>query len=125
MENEEIKYINYQLYGLGITLITTVIAIIITYNQKLGAAKRKKILTNKDSLKLTYFNRILILLIAILFLYINYRFYQIDKEKDVDIKGDILQIIASILTIVGALIAIYVVSLSNTENIADIENPNI
>ena len=47
------------------------------------------------------------------------------KEKGVDIKGDILQITASILTIVGALIAIYVVSLSNTENIADIENPNI
>ncbi len=125
MENEEIKYINYQLLGLGMTLITTVIAIIITYNQKLGTAKRKKILTNKDSLKLTYFNRIIILLIAILFLYINYRFYKIDKEKEVDIKGDILQIIASILTIVGALIAIYVVTLSNTENIADIENPNI
>ncbi len=125
MEKEEIKYINYQLIGLGITLITTVIAIIITYNQKLATAKKEKILSNKDSLKLTYFNRILILLIAILFLYINYRFYEIDKEKGVDIKGDILQITASILTIVGALIAIYVVSLSNTENIADIENPNI
>ena len=125
MEKEEIKYINYQLIGLGITLITTVIAIIITYNQKLGTAKKENIFSNKDSLKLTYFNRILILLIAILFLYINYRFYEIDKEKGVDIKGDILQITASILTIVGALIAIYVVSLSNTENIADIENPNI
>ncbi len=125
MENEEIKYINYQLIGLGITLITTVIAIIITYNQKLGAAKKEKILSNKNSLSLTYFNRILILLIAILFLYINYRFYEIDKEKGVDIKGDILQITSSILTIVGALIAIYVVTLSNAENIADIENPNI
>lgn len=97
MEKEEIKYINYQLIGLGITLITTVIAIIITYNQKLGTAKRKKILTNKDSLKLTYFNRILILLVSILFLYINYRFYEIDKEKEVDIKGDILQIILELL----------------------------
>lgn len=125
MEKEEIKYINYQLIGLGITLITTVIAIIITYNQKLGTAKKEKILSNKNSLNLTYFNRIVILLIAILFLYINYRFYEIDKEKGVDIKGDILQITASILTIVGALIAIYVVSLSNSENIADIENPNI
>jgi len=52
MEKEEIKYINYQLIGLGITLITTVIAIIITYNQKLGTAKKEKILSNKDSLKL-------------------------------------------------------------------------
>lgn len=125
MENEEIKYINYQLIGLGITLITTIIAIIITYNQKLGAEKREKILTNKNSLKLTYFNRILILLIAILFLYINYRFYQINKEKEVSVKADMLQITASILTIISGLIAIYVVTLSTTENIADIENPNI
>ncbi len=125
MEKEEIKYINYQLIGLIITLITTAIAIIITYNQKLGISKRKKLLTNKDSLKLTYFNRILILLIAILFLYVNYQFFKIDKAKEVDIKGDILQMIASVLTIVGAIIAIYVVTLSSTENISDIENPNI
>lgn len=125
MGNEEIKYINYQLFGLGITLITTVIAIVITYNQKLGAAKQEKILTNKNSLKLTYFNRTTILLIAILFLYINYRFYQIDKKKGISVKGDILQITASLLTIVSGLIALYVVTLSTTENIADIENPNI
>ncbi len=125
MKKEEIKYINYQLFGLVVTLLTTIIAIFITYNQKLGTAGKKKLMTNQQSLLLTYINRLLILLVAILFLYINYRFFDITKRKNQSKKSEELQIIASILTIASALIALYVVTLSNTETIADVENPNI
>lgn len=125
MDKEEIKYINYQLVGLVLTLATTIIAIIITYNQKLGLQKRKKLLNSKQTLNLTKFNRIAILLIGILFLYINYRLYLISKEKKEDLKASNLQIIASILVIISSIIALYVVSLSTTETIADVENPNI
>ena len=125
MKKEEIRYINYQLFGLAITLLTTIIALFITYNQKIGTEGKEKLISNKNSLTLTYINRILILLIGILFLYINYRFYQIKKRKNGNTKSDELQIMASILTIISAIIALYVVSLSSTETIADIENPNI
>ena len=125
MKKEETKLINYQLFGLAITLLTTILAIIITYNQKLGTQKRTKILTNQESLSLTYLNRILILLVGLLFLYINYRFYQITKRKGKDTKSESLQIIASILAIISSIIALYIVTLSNTETIADVENPNI
>lgn len=125
MDKEEIKYINYQLVGLILTLATTIIAIIITYNQKLGLQKRRKILNSKQTLNLTKFNRIAILLIGILFLYINYRLYLISKEKKEDLKASNLQIIASILVIISSIIALYVVTLSTTETVADVENPNI
>ncbi len=125
MENEETKYIQYQLIGLFFTLLTTGIAILITYNQKLGSQKRRKLMTNQESLLLTYFNRIVILLIAILFLYINYRFLSLSKKKGKNLKSEILQIVASLLTILSAIIALYVVTLSSTETIADVENPNI
>lgn len=125
MKNEEIKYINYQLIGLGITLITTVIAIIITYNQKISMEKKKKLLNSKQALNLTKFNRITILIVSILFLYINYRLYQISKLEGEDLKSYKLQISASTLTVIAALIALYVVSLSNTETLSDVENPNI
>ncbi len=125
MKNEEIKYINYQLIGLGITLITTVIAIIITYNQKISMEKKKKLLNSKQALNLTKFNRITILIVSILFLYINYRLYQISKLEGEDLKSYKLQISASALTVIAALIALYVVSLSNTETLSDVENPNI
>ena len=125
MKNEEIKYINYQLIGLGITLITTVIAIIITYNQKISMEKKKKLLNSKQALNLTKFNRITILIVSILFLYINYRLYQISKLEGEDLKSYKLQISASTLTVISSIIALYVVSLSNTETLSDVENPNI
>ncbi len=125
MKKEEIKYINYQIIGLIISLVTTIIAIIITYNQKLGAEKRKKILSSINALKLTTLNRLLILLSGILFLYINYRLYQISKRKGENLKSYELQIIASILVVISGIIALYVVSLSSTETLADVENPNI
>lgn len=125
MKNEEIKYINYQLIGLGITLFTTVIAILITYNQKLDMEKRQKILSSKQALKLTKINRITILLVGILFLYINYRLYQISKQQGEDLKSYKLQISASTLTVIASIIALYVVTLSNTETLSDVENPTI
>ena len=125
MKNEEIKYINYQLIGLGITLITTVIAIIITYNQKISMEKKKKLLNSKQALNLTKFNRITILIVSFLFLYINYRLYQISKLEGEDLKSYKLQISASTLTVIASIIALYVVSLSNTETLSDVENPNI
>lgn len=125
MEKEEIKYINYQLIGLGLTLITTAVAILITYNRKLGVQKKEKILSSENTLLLTKWNRIVILSIGILFLYINYQLYLIQKKRGSDLKSSELQIVASIFVIISELIALYVISLSSTETIADVENPNI
>ena len=125
MKNEEIKYINYQLIGLGITLFTTVIAILITYNQKLSMENKKKIFNSTQALNITKINRITILIIGILFLYINYRLYQISKQQGEDLKSYKLQISASTLTVIASIIALYVVTLSNTETLSDVENPTI
>ena len=125
MKKEEIKYINYQLIGLGLTIITTVIAILITYNQKLHLEGKKELFNSKKSLKITKINRTTILLIGILFLYINYKLYKISKEEGENLKSYKLQITASSLTTISAIIALYVVFLSNTETLADVENPTI
>lgn len=125
MKDEEIKYINYQITGLLITLVTTIVAILITYNQKLSLQKRKKLFSSKQALKITTINRIIILSVGILFLYINYKLYQISKQQNEDLKSYKLQISASILTVIASLIALYVISLSSTETVADVENPNI
>ena len=60
-KKEEIDAINIQIIALVITLITTIISIIITYNQKLELKDEDTILNAKESLKLTLFNRKLIL----------------------------------------------------------------
>lgn len=124
-KKEEAQAINIQLVALVITVFTAIISIIITYNQKLEIEGKPPLFTPKDSLKITLFNRKLILVISFVFLYVNYSLFKISKEEGEDLKPYNLQILASILVIVSGIIALYVVSLSNTQNVSDVENPII
>ena len=124
-QKEELSAINIQLYTLVIVLTSTIISIITTYNQKLELENKETLFNSKESLKITLFNRKLIVVIALIFFYVNVKLYNISKEEGEDLKPYNLQIIASIFTIISGLIALYVVSLSNTENVGDVENPVI
>lgn len=124
-KKEEIEAINIQLIALVFTVITAIISIIITYNQKLELEEKETLFTPKDSLKITLFNRKLILILSFVFLYVNFVLLKISKEEGEDLKPYNLQIVASLFIIVSGIIALYVVSLSNTENVADVENPII
>ena len=124
-KKEEINIIDIQLIALVFTVITAIISIIITYNQKLELEEKEPLFSPKDSLKLTLFNRKLILLLSLVFLFVNYSLFKISKEEGEDLKPYKLQIFASILVIASGIIALYVVNLSNTENVADVENPII
>ena len=125
MKKEEIKTINIQLISLFFVLFSTIISIALTYNQKLNLEDKKGFINPKNSLKLTTYNRLLIVIIAFVFLYVNIKLYEISKEEGEDLKSYTLQIYASIFSIISGLIALYVVSLSNTETISDVENPII
>lgn len=124
-KEKEIEIINIQLFALVLALFSGVISIIITCNQKFELEGKKELYTPEELLKITYFNRILIVVLSFVFLYVNYKLYEISKEQGEDLKSYILQIIASILTIIAGIIALYVVGFSNTESIVDVENPII
>ena len=124
-DTREIEATNIQFYALIIVLITSIISIIITYNQKRQLNGNKPIYSGKEIFNITLFNRILILALSFVFLYVNYVFYEVSKEKGEDLKPYKLQLIASILVIISGVIALYVVSLSTTESISDVENPII
>ena len=122
-DKDEIKIVNIQFYALVLTLVTTFISVIITYNQKRQLKDKKPMFSGKQIYNITLFNRIFILVLSFVFLYVNYSLYNISKEQGEELKPYELQLIASILVIASGLIALYVVSLSNTETIADVENP--
>ncbi len=124
-KKEEIQAINIQLVALFFTVITAIISIIITYNQKLEIEEKEPLFTPKDSLKITLFNRKLILILSFVFLYVNLILKEISKEEGEDLKPYNLQLVASLFIIISGIIALYVVSLSNTQNVSDVENPVI
>lgn len=124
-KEEEINAINIQLYALVIVLVSTVISIAITYNQKLDIENKKTLFNSKESFNITLFNRILIVVLSFVFLYVNVKLYNLSKDEGEDLKSYTLQIAASIFAIISGLIALYVVGLSTTENLVDVENPII
>lgn len=124
-KTEEINTISIQLFALFIVLFSDILSIIITYNQKLETEDKNPICDPKVVYKITLFNRILILVIAIVFLYVNYKLYNISKKEGENLKPYTLQIVASVFMIISTIIALYVVTLSSKETVADIENPVI
>lgn len=121
-EKEE-QVIETQLITLFFSLLSVIVSILLTYNQKLEISNKKTLFSTIKTFKITKYNRILIFIVSITFLYINYKLYEISKKEGEDLKPYQLQILASIFTVIASLIALYVVSLSTKDEVVDIENP--
>ena len=121
MNKGNLKAIDIQFYTLFFSLASIVISLILTYNQKLIKENKNTILGDNISYKLSLFNRVLILSIALIFLYVNYKDYNTSNNNQK--KKCTLQIDASMLTILAALISLYVVYNSKPESISNIQNP--
>lgn len=105
-------------------IFTTIVSIILLYNEDLYLKYKKFILDSKNAYIIASINRIVILIILILFLYANYVDKNIDIIEHKDLKADNLQILASILTIISALIVLYVTLEYFNSNInSSLENP--
>ena len=105
-------------------IFTTIISIILLYNEDLYIKYKKFILDPKNAYIIASINRIVILIILLLFLYANYVDKNIDIIENKDLKADNLQIIASILTIISGIIVLYVTIEYFSTNInPSLENP--
>lgn len=105
-------------------IFTTIISIILLYNEDLYIKYKQFILNPKNAYIIASINRIVILIILLLFLYANYVDKNIDIIENKDLKADNLQIIASILTIISGIIVLYVtIEYFNTNINSSLENP--
>lgn len=107
-----------------ISIGTVLISIILLYNHQLELNDEETFLSPDEAQKLTTFNRVLVIIVLTIFLIINYYLYYISKEEGENLEPYKLQIAASYLSVVAALIGLYVVLKNQTgESIADVENP--
>ena len=105
-------------------IFTTIISIILLYNEDLYIKYKQFVLDPKNAYIIASINRIVILIILLLFLYANYVDKNIDIIENKDLKADNLQIIASILSIISGIIVLYVTIEYFSTNInSSLENP--
>lgn len=125
MKNEkEIELLNIDITTAVLFIITIIISIYLTYENRQDLLNRKRILNKKDDQYILLFNRLLVLIIVLIILYDNIEGYEIAKEKNKDLKPFKIEIFASVLTVITALLILYVVFYNwDNNSLSDIENP--
>lgn len=126
LQKEQLFIIDGQLIGTILYILSFVATITVIVNQRKVALNKKGFLTTEESQIIITLNKIFILLLLLLFLYLDYRSKKLAKNTNQDVSSLNLQIIASIISLVPALIGLYVVitDFSSTNfQTAEIENP--
>lgn len=123
--NKEVKVINYQILLSIILILEIIVSIVLNYNTALDLEGKRPLFSKKNTLLISKYRNVVIVIVSILFLYLNYINRNIAKEKKENLKSYDLQILASYLTIIASFIVLYVVINSENESVSDIENPII
>ena len=121
---EELKLINGQIIGIIFFIVTLIVSLLLTYNEKLQRENKPPLFTNKKALDIAFINRLIVVLLGLYFLYTSY------KRKDLEnnnLNNYInLEIIASWLAFLASAIVFYIVFLNyNNPNfdVSEIEEP--
>ncbi len=116
---KETQLLYIQMYGSILFIITIIVSTILTYNNIKKNNNEKRIFSEYTENEINLTNRIVITILVIIFTYINYCFYQINKQKN---KSNLSkqELIASILTLISGFILLNTTIKSienNTNNI--------
>lgn len=119
---KETQLLYLQIYASIILIISTIISVILTNNNIKKHENKQTILSQKTESKVTIANRVILTILVIIFTYINYKFYEINKEtKKSNIQKD--EFIASLLTLIAGFILLYTTIKSEKEDNQN-TNPN-
>ncbi len=126
LQKDQLFIIDGQLIGSILYILSFVATIIVIVNQRKVALNKDGFLTTEESQIIITLNKVFILLLLLLFVYLNFKSKKLAKNTNQDTASLDLQIIASIISLVPALIGLYVVitdfSATNFQT-AEIENP--
>ena len=126
INEEKIKYINLQLIATTGFIIALVVSFTLSVDKRESLRNGNRLYNDKEAQKIALMQTILVFIVALLFLYITYNQYKISKKYNETDKNDLLlQSKTAILSIIAALIGLYIVIKNynkNNLNIAEIES---
>lgn len=100
--SEEKDLLYLQVFGSIVFIITIIISIILTINNIERINKKKPFFSQKQENNISLTNRLIITTIAIIFTYISYKFYEINKVNNDEISKK--EFTASIFALISSLI---------------------
>lgn len=128
MIDKKLKIIDGQMTASALYILFLIVSISLTYNEKLELLNKKLLYTRKQASTIAIFNRLLALGIVLYFLYATRELIKITEANNADSSGLRTQMIASELSVLAAIIVLYVVTKdynSSTYGVSQITNPEI
>lgn len=128
MIEKKLKIIDGQMTASALYILFLIVSISLTYNEKLELLNKKLLYTRKQASSIAIFNRLLALGIVLYFLYATGELIKITEANNADSSGLRTQMIASELSVLAAIIVLYVVTKdynSSTYGVSQITNPEI
>lgn len=107
-ELEEADLIKVQIILSFILLFTTIISILLSYNFLLNFEDKEGFYNDEDSFNILIFNRTVMLIVSLIFIYINIRDKDVKEKYSLDDEFTDLQIWSSIFNFMATLIAFYI-----------------
>ncbi len=121
---KELKAVNEQIIATILFLGTIIVSLSLSIDKRQKILNKKAIYSNEKARNIAIINRIIVVFIVLIYLQIDKENLDITKEKQNQTNLANLQIIAELITLIAALIALYITYNSKTEDIS-IENPEI
>lgn len=122
---EEITLISIQIIVTVFFLITTFIALLLSYDLYLKKTNQKPLFTDQEANQLDSNNHLFILALVIIMVFVSYGYLQIKEERGDDTRNSNIQLWVSTITLIAGIMSTYVSldQLNNDFNFSDIENP--
>lgn len=125
---KEADLLNIQLWTTVIYIGSLLISIALTYDDKQKVQNKNGLFSRKQSNQISIFNRSLVLLLTLSYLYVSYKNIDFAKQKNQKIWPFQLQLFSSELSTIASIIVLYVVIKTAGEQysiVAGIGNPNL
>lgn len=121
---EEAELITLQIVLSVVLLFTTIISITLSYDFLMKLEKKEPLYAEEEATDILIFNRLVMFVVAIIFIYINIRDKSVKEKYNSEDEFADLQILASVFSFIAALIVLYV-GIKSGSNITSEENPTI
>ena len=125
LDKRQERLLNIQNIGSVVYIVSLILSIYLTYDEQ-TKLHNERLLDDRTAIGLSTFNRTLVLILTFVFLFTSYENTSIAKAKGKDLSSYELQNRASELSVLSAVIVLYVI-LKNADtenfNVSKIENP--
>lgn len=132
ISTEKLHLIDGQIIANIVFIATVIVSVILLYNQRLILLNEKPLFRKKTSQEISFYTKIIVIIVLSYFLYVGYVNYEDTKENrkfsNDEVENAFIILISNVLILIAALMSLYVIYINykkGESEFVDVVNPEI